>query len=110
MFDLKGEKERYETDVSEFFNRCLSRIHSHDRQLGRECRDGFNGCLLFETASVARLKAAAPSKEPKARARRPQRSRKKTSTKSAGNSVTEATLNVRKTLSPKLAVLRAWPS
>ena len=53
---------------------------------------------------------AANRRDPKAKARRPQRSKKKTRTKSAGNSVTEATLKVTKTLSPKLAVFLAWPS
>ncbi len=61
-------------------------------------------------AIVAKLKMAASSSDPKARARRPQRSKKKTNTKSAGSSVTEATLNVRKTLRPKLAVFLACPS
>ena len=62
------------------------------------------------TPSVARLKTEAPMSEPKASALRPHRSRKKTRIKSAGNSVTEATLNVQNTLRPKLAVFLAWPS
>ena len=61
-------------------------------------------------AKVAKLKIEAPRSEPKAKSLLPHRSRKKTRTKSAGNSVTEATLNVRKTLSPRLAVFLACPS
>lgn len=72
--------------------------------------NGMHNDIPMGTARVPRLKTAAPTSEPKARARRPQRSRKKTRTKSAGNSVTEAMLNVRKTLRPRLAVFLAWPS
>ena len=61
-------------------------------------------------AKVAKLKIEAPRSEPKAKSLLPHRSRKKTTTKSAGNSVEQAILDVRKTLSPKLAVFFAWPS
>ena len=53
---------------------------------------------------------AEPRSDPNANARRPHRSKKKTTIKTAGNSVTEATLNVMKTSRPKLVAFLACPS